>query len=110
MSLVISDSYFHELAGDCEDRDLDAVWRWLKPDCIDFEETREAFFIVLRRLLQEKHIRIQDFQTHQPLTGTIDEQVDQFRNTFPKNEAEMEDGFWFFDANCPGGCNWKWKC
>ena len=109
MSLVISEEYFQELAADCEDRDLNAVWKWLRPDCKDFEEAREAFFIVLRRLVVEGHVQLIEMDSDRPMVGTVDEQLEQFRKVFPKDDVEMHHALWFFDPNCPGGCNWKWK-
>ncbi len=40
------------------------------------------------------------------LEGSVDEQVERFRQAFPKTEEEMEDGIWFFDESCPGGAVW----
>ncbi|EOA1953219.1 DUF596 domain-containing protein, partial [Escherichia coli] len=38
--------------------------------------------------------------------GSVEEQVERFRQAFPKTEEEMEDGIWFFDESCPGGAVW----
>ena len=106
MSLVISDSYFHELAGDCEDRDLDAVWRWLRSDATTFEETREAFFAVLQRLVEEEKMKLGDVKLQALASGTIHEQLSRFRGAFPASDREMEDGVWFFSDACPFGPTW----
>ena len=105
----MTNEYFQELASHCEDMELNSVWWWLRSDNTTFEEAREAFFIVLRRLLEEGHIQLIGMQSDLPMEGTIDEQIDQFRKVFPKNDAEMDGGLWFFDPQCPGGCNWKWQ-
>jgi hypothetical protein len=109
MSFAITNEYFEELASHCEDMELNSVWWWVRSDSAAFDEAREAFLIVLRRLLDDGHIKLIGMQSDRPMEGSIEEQVDQFRKAFPKNDAEMEEGLWFFAPGCPGGCNWKWK-
>jgi hypothetical protein len=57
-------------------------------------------------LLQDGRIQLVKRHTHIPFSGTIDEQVEQFRQALPAEESGMRNGYWFFEDGCPGGCNW----
>lgn len=109
MTVEVSDDYFENLASVSEDMDLNNVWGFIRDDADSFETAREVFFVVLRRLIAEDYIRLQQLRTHIPLQGPIDDQLELFRRVFPKSDEEMEKGLWFFDLQCPAGCNWKFK-
>lgn len=63
-------------------------------------QIEEKSFWALTRLLKEGRIKLAKHGKF--LEGSVDEQVERFRQAFPKTEEEMEDGIWFFDESCPG--------
>ncbi|MEJ8820416.1 DUF596 domain-containing protein [Variovorax humicola] len=113
---MLTNEQFIFVAEGCEGMELDAVWdyfakpfgtRFLVHGHASFHARREAFLWVLRRLLDEHRIELVNMQTHKPIGGTVDEQVNRFRSAFPKDDAEMNNGIWFFTEACPGGSAWK---
>ncbi|HDX8940905.1 DUF596 domain-containing protein [Klebsiella michiganensis] len=104
----LSDREYHELVDAAEGRILDAILCYSVPENapadFSFDDRREIFLWVLARLLKEGRIRLA--KHGQFLDGTIEEQVELFRKVFPKTEAEVNDGLWFFDEKCPAGAVW----
>lgn len=98
---------FERLCCWCEDQELTAVWGWVSNLERAFSRARDSFLWALRRLLEERRIELVNMHTHEPLTGSIEEQVQRFSDAFPKNEAEMNNGIWFFTEACPGGAVWR---
>ncbi|CAQ85112.1 MULTISPECIES: DUF596 domain-containing protein [Photorhabdus] len=87
-----------------EGRNLQALW-WSTEDFSDDFSSRHLLFLrLLGRLMEEGRIRLAKHGKF--LESTVDEQLELFRQVFPKTEAEMEDGIWFFDEICPGGAVW----
>lgn len=107
----LTEDEYQELADAAEGQTLDAVLCYSEPEpCpedFSFSTRREIFFWALERLLKEGRIKLA--KHGQFLEGTVDEQVERFRQVFPKTEEEMEDGIWFFDEECPGGAVWVLK-
>jgi hypothetical protein len=103
----------------CEDMELDAVWdyfdkpfgrKYLPHKYSSFDERREAFLWMLKRLLQDGHLKLVDGYTHKPLLGiTNDEFIEKFRAVFPKDDNGMRNGIWFFDDACPGRALWSYE-
>jgi len=106
MNSPITIESYEELALYCEDQELNSIWLGLGRDFANFDERREAFFWVLRRLLEEGRIKLVNMRTHIPLEGSVDGQIQRFRDVFPKNDAEMDSGIWFLLEGCPGGSAW----
>lgn len=113
---MLNDEQYRFIADGCEDMELDAVWDFfehpygtgrLRHAYCTFDERKEAFLWVLKRLLVEQRIVLVNMQTHEPIEGTIDRQVERFRRALPKKETEMSNGFWFFSESCPGGSAWQ---
>lgn len=108
MICKLSKINYKDLADAAEGQTLDAVLCYSVPDyCpveFSFTDRREIFLWALNRLLKDGRIKLAkhgDF-----LEGSIEEQLERFRQAFPHTEAEMEDGIWFFDEACPGGAVW----
>ncbi|WP_223723969.1 DUF596 domain-containing protein [Escherichia coli] len=108
MITELSEREYKELADAAEGQTLDAILCYSVPDIypaeFSFADRRENFFWVLTRLLKEGRIKLAKHGKF--LEGSVDEQVERFRQAFPKTEEEMEDGIWFFDESCPGGAVW----
>lgn len=71
-----------------------------------FENRRDLFLWVLKRLLDEERVAIGiDGKILNNCTADI---IEIFKKSFPKDDEEMEDGIWFltFPENCPGGAVW----
>lgn len=108
---MLSEHEYEEIWQAAEARPLSAVWSYSEPEDgqhpVTFHQRREIFFWLLEHLLKEGRIKLA--KHGQLLKGSIDEQLDCFSRVFPKTEAEMEDGIWFFDEVCPGGAVWVLK-
>ena len=108
MITELSEREYQELADAAEGQTLDAILCYSVPDIypaeFSFADRREIFFWALTRLLKEGRIKLAKHGKF--LEGNVDEQVERFRQAFPKTEEEMEDGIWFFDESCPGGAVW----
>lgn len=104
----LSEMEYKELADAAEGQTLDAVLCYAVPDncpdCFSFIDRREIFLWVLKRLLTDGRIKLAKHGVF--LDGSIEEQLERFRQAFPHTEDEIEDGIWFFDENCPGGAVW----
>lgn len=99
-----SDFDFLEFCKALEGRNLQAVW-WSTESMAETYCLREKhFFMLFEKLLEDNLIKLAKKGVF--LNGTVAEQIERFRQSFPKTEAEMEDGLWFFDETCPGGAVW----
>jgi hypothetical protein len=96
-----------EISEYCEDMDIPAICHYLKHDFSVFIERREAFLWVIKRSVEQGKIKLIGMKTDLPLEGTVEEQIERFRQAFPNSDEEMEDGLWFFYDACPAGCDWK---
>ena len=65
----------------------------------------KLFFIIIRRLIEENKLRLAE--NGEFLKGTIDEQLELFKNAFPDEERMKEvDVYWWFLDDCPAGGVW----
>ncbi|WP_118987478.1 DUF596 domain-containing protein [Photorhabdus sp. CRCIA-P01] len=106
---MLTKEEYEETAAAAELQALNGLWAYSIPDHIDirefsFEDRKKLFFWLFEHLLKERRIKLA--KHGQFLEGTVDEQIERFRQAFPKTETEMEDGIWFFDEACPGGAVW----
>lgn len=108
MIRLLSENEYNELADAAEGQTLDAVLCYSMPDLcppeFSFSDRREIFLWALERLLCDGRLKLAKHGKF--LEGSIEEQVESFRQVFPQTEIEMEDGIWFFDEICPGGAVW----
>ena len=77
-------------------------------EIINFSDRREIFLWVLERLLREGYIKLHKNGVF--LEASIKDQVELFKNSWPKSEAASgyEDFYWwFFDPECPAGIAWR---
>jgi hypothetical protein len=109
MNSELLNQNFNEIAECCEDMELDSIWLYLRHDFTDFLHRKDAFLWVVNRLTQEGTIKLIGMKSSIPLEGTVEEQIERFRQAFPKSDEEMENGLWFFYEACPAGCDWKWR-
>ena len=101
---MLSEDEFAELTEALEGRNLQANWWATESFASDFSIRRKFFFWIFEHLLKEGRIKLAKHGKF--LEGSVEEQVERFRQAFPKTEEEMEDGIWFFDESCPGGAVW----
>lgn len=113
---MLTEEQYNFIADGCEDMELDAIWDYFSvpfgskfmPHRLDsFESRREGFLWVVGRLLQEGRIVLLDQSTRTPLPGDSLSQVELLRHAFPKEDAAMDGGLWFFSQSCPGGAAWN---
>lgn len=113
---MVTDEQYLVIAEGCEDMELSAIWdyfamplgtKFLPHPYESFESRREAFLWVVKRLLEEGRIKLVNMRSHVPVEGTVEEQVQRLREAFPKNEAEIDNGLWFYSEECPGGSAWQ---
>lgn len=106
MITELSEREYKELADAAEGQTLDAILCYSVPELhpaeFSFADRREIFFWALTRLLKEGRIKLAKHGKF--LEGSVDEQVERFRQAFPKTEEEMEDGIWFLMRVVRGGC------
>ncbi|MDC9589349.1 DUF596 domain-containing protein [Xenorhabdus sp. XENO-10] len=105
---MLSEHEYKEIWTAAETRPLTAVWSYSEPEnsdsLITFDERKKIFFWILERLLREGRIKLAKHGNF--LEGSVDEQIEFFRQAFPKNEEGIEDSIWFFDESCPGEAVW----
>lgn len=108
MNHYLSDKEYNELVDAAERRMLGTILSYSEPDNppadFSFDDRREIFFWVLTRLLKEGRLRLA--KHGQFLDGSIEEQVELFREALPRTEAELDDYIWFLDEECPAGAVW----
>lgn len=90
------------------------IWENIHPDSISgeitlsFSEEKELFLWFIEHLMDDGKIKLGSDGLL--LTGTIKEQVDKFRVSFPNTPEEMEygafNGYWFLSDACPVGIVW----
>jgi hypothetical protein len=103
---MISQQRYEFVKDHIEDIELDALWLYTEDDAKNFDERRAIFFFILKRLLEEGRVRLLKVCAGPEWPGSIDEQIERFGQIFPKDEATMEDGKWFYKA-CPVGSAWQ---
>lgn len=105
-----------DIASECEDRDLHAVWFSFdsprggcasEHSLVTFEERREGFLWTVKQLFEHGYIELLR-EGGVPFPGPIDDKIDALRQAFPADDDGMEEGMWFFFPECPMGSNWKW--
>ena len=99
---------------------------WLYTDDIsEFSNRRDAFLYVIERLLTQRKAKLANWpecirayavpkdKQLKPYTpedylclNSISDIIQTFKTAFPKNEEEMEDGLWFYGADCPYTIGW----
>lgn len=109
---MLTEEEYIETTAAAELQALDGLWTYSIPDYVkvsefSFAQRQRLFFWLFERLLKEGRIKLAKHGRF--LEGTVEEQVERFRQAFPKTEEEMEDGIWFFDEECPGGAVWVLK-
>lgn len=106
---MLTEKEYNETAAAAELQALDGLWAYSIPDYVEsndftFIQRKALFFWLFERLLREGRIKLA--KNGKFLEGSVDTQIERFRQAFPKTEEEMEDGIWFFDEDCPGGAVW----
>ncbi len=83
---------------------LDAVWLYLEDDSQSYEERKEKFLWMLRKMADEG--QIQFAKEGLPIHHSIDDLINKFRIAFPADDGELNSGVWFFTNSCPSGIGW----
>jgi hypothetical protein len=75
-------------------------------DFSSFENRRDLFLSVLKRLLDEKKVSVG--KEEKIISNNTADIIEMFKKSFPKDDNEMENGIWFltFPDKCPGGAVW----
>ncbi|HHQ4307748.1 DUF596 domain-containing protein [Serratia fonticola] len=111
--MLYSDEEFKLFSEELEGSSIGTVWSAMSPDnfgreVLSYEEKKAYFLELLQRLIQEGRIKLASRGNF--LKGTVEEQIALYRDAFPKNQEEMEDGafdgFWFLTEKCPAGIVW----
>ena len=115
--MVVTEKQFMDIFDHVEDSSLDSLWFYLKHDLAfpffsreqsdTFEKRKKLFFYFLERFLREGNLKLA--KKDEFLGGSIVEQINIFREKFPSEDLQMDDGLWFFTEECPGGAVWIHK-
>lgn len=117
----MNDDRFQEIAANADGQALNGIWDQLIYDTLKFERKRALFLFILERLLRRGNIKLH--KNGVLLAEPVNEQVDAFRQLFPKSEDDADrictkpgneapyTGFgmnvwWFLDV-CPAGVAWR---
>lgn len=94
-----------------QDHVLSWVWGPVERIGDDFDERRELFLWLLKRLLREGRIKLHKNGVF--LESPIDQQIEAFRQAWPSSEKpypshpDADFYLWFFDPACPAGVAWR---
>ncbi|GAB3508783.1 DUF596 domain-containing protein [Emticicia fontis] len=103
--MMIPESKYQEFIENLVQMALGSLWHTTKDYSEIYEERIELFFIILRRLIEEGRIRLA--KNGEFLIGTIDDQIELFKNAFPTEKRMREiDSYWWFMDDCPAGSVW----
>ncbi len=104
------------LANYCEGMDINSFWHYFDigldygkgmHNYTTFTERREAFLWTVKQLVEHGYIRLVEMgKPKNFLSGTVDENLENLRKAFPKDDEGIQGGLWFFFDDCPLGCNW----
>ncbi|MCP1574473.1 hypothetical protein J2S30_002852 [Herbaspirillum rubrisubalbicans] len=83
---------------------LDAVWLYLEDDSQSYQERKEKFLWMLKKMANDGVIRLakNGLLNHDP----IEDVVTKFRLAFPADAGDLNNGVWFFTDSCPSGIGW----
>ncbi|MBC3215160.1 DUF596 domain-containing protein [Serratia fonticola] len=111
---MLTENQYEERKDTLEGLSIGNLWKNIHPEgvsgeiTLNFDEEKTIFLWFLRRLMEDGKIRLASRGVFLP--GTIEEQMNHFEKTFPKNQEQMDDGafdgFWFLTEKCPGGIVW----
>ena len=119
---MIDENDYETLTYYADGRNLDTLWdAWQHSEKQTFIQRRDIFLWILERLLKEGRIKLHKNGVF--LEGSIEEQIAQFREKFPKAEKDADrictkpgyevpyEGFgmnlWWFMDICPAGVAWR---
>lgn len=109
---IIHDEYHYSMV-------LDSLWANIEDNIYeisginnpnDFELTKEFFFYAIELLMKQGHLKLAKNGCF--LTGTIEQQIELFKQKFPKSKADTLDKdpnmfhTWWFSEACPAGAVW----
>lgn len=113
---LFSDSEYNHIADCSEHLGIAAVWHEIsahqnppewRARFPSFAAKKEGFFWMLRRLLADDRVFFVSKLGNEPLTASSDELLSELENVFPRNEAELDHGIWFYMDDCPFGVDWR---
>ena len=111
---MLTEQQYMERKDTLEGLSMGNLWKNIDPDSVDgrktlsFDEEKDIFLWFLHQLLSDGTARLASNDVFLP--GAVEEQINNFKNVFPKNQDEMDagafDGYWFLTEKCPGGIVW----
>ncbi|AEF46843.1 protein of unknown function DUF596 [Serratia sp. AS12] len=111
---MLTAEQYEDRKEELEGASMVTIWENIHPDSISgeitlsFSEEKELFLWFIEHLMDDGKIKLGSDGLL--LTGTIKEQVDKFRVSFPNTPEEMEygafNGYWFLSDACPVGIVW----
>jgi|LauGreDrversion4_2_1035121.scaffolds.fasta_scaffold426858_2 hypothetical protein len=88
-----------------DQQSLNSIWFYSQLDDSTFEVRCEAFYWILEKVLDSGRLRL--IKNGEYLTGTPQEQVQRFRDVFPKSDfpfpedPELDASYWFYGIGKP---------
>ena len=84
---------------------IGAVWTAAVDKSDTYENKINSFLDYLKYLLEEKKAKL--VKGTNPLDGTIGEQLELYRKSFPSEEIMNEkEAYWWYTDDCPAGIVW----
>lgn len=81
---------------------LDAVWLYLEDDSDSYEDRKENFLWVLKRMVSEGAIKF----AKNGISIAGGDAVEMLKDAFPEDDESVNNGVWFFTDLCPAGIGW----
>jgi hypothetical protein len=102
---MLADDRYTFIVSHIEGMALDALWLYAKEESNTFQGRKRAFLWVLEKMLNEGLILVA--KRGELLNISPKEIIAQFENALPEDEANLDDGIWFFTEACPAGIGWR---
>ncbi|AXI83715.1 DUF596 domain-containing protein [Xylella taiwanensis] len=74
-----------------------------------FEERKNDFFFVLRKLMDEGRFKLGHRKEERIMQGSTEEVLEPFRQCFPASDEALEKGLWLVFEECPFVAVWVYK-
>lgn len=81
---------------------LDAVWLYLEDDSETDEDRKDKFLWMLRCMVSDGIINFA--KNGSAIAG--DDAIARFKDAFPEDGENLDNGVWFFADQCPAGIGW----
>lgn len=102
---MLADDRYAFIVSHVEGMALNALWLYVKDESDTFPGRKKILLWALERLLDDGLIAFGKYGNTLELSS--EEIVTQFERALPKDEADLDDGIWFFTDACPAGIGWR---